>query len=212
MNKTERDAKIKAAVEDYHAVDPELRHLIVGSDDEFAASVASTLPLDKFEVPAPPRHMTRAAENELEAKFLVTSILGEEAFADPVANCSEETKARFRSAGAGISPLQKLIDESVTKVLEAARNGHPRPTDVLRPFAKTAPAAELRAAGDRNRKTTSTIDRAFAARLVEQVETLIDVYQENVNPTLTSFLVAAAAGDEAGMRSGVREVIAAEAE
>jgi hypothetical protein len=202
MNKTERAAKIKAAVEDFHSVDPELRHLIAGSSDEVAATVSSTLPLEKLEITAPPRSMTRQEENEFEGTMLAKSILGDEGLQSVAV--TEEMRERFRNGGA-VSPIQRLIDDAIEKVLDAASAGHPRPTDVLRPFAK--------AAADETPARTAALVASLAEdegmhRLAERVEQQAELLLE-ANPALVTFIAAAALGDEVKMREVVREVIAA---
>jgi hypothetical protein len=132
-------AKVAKALADYHALDPELKEMVSGGEDEIiqATIAAHTIKAVPF---TEPRAATRQEQEQLDREMFAKECLGDDAFADRPRGVTEQQMAAFRNgANRPMSPLQQIIDREVEKLLKAAQSGRPYRADVPdRPLAKRA--------------------------------------------------------------------------
>lgn len=193
-------AAITKALVEYHALDPELKEMVSGGEDEIiqATIAAHTIKAVPF---TEPRAATRAEEEKLDRDIFIKSVLGDDAFAERPANITESQMAAFRAGGNKlVSPLQQIIDREVEKVL-AARG-------VNVPFAKSAnepatPSAE---------KSVASMDPKVAERLVDAASHHVLVNGKEANLPLVNFILGAAIEDRGRMREAAHAIAAADLE
>jgi hypothetical protein len=197
------DPRITKAFEEHADLDPQLAETVLGSNNEYVGLVRASIDAEpKASEPIPePQPLTKAESDALDSEIVFQTLFGDRAEEEqtlPGYQPPDPVAELYKSFG--ITPpskpntLEELVEEvareAVAKVLRAAKDGHPRPIEVL----ETA------------RRVTSrvrSVDNAFMRKLAEAAEA------EDVDPLAAGFVKAFVAGDEKRMREVVAEVEAA---
>ncbi len=123
-----RSDEIKKAMDGFHSVDPLLQELLFDSDDDVAAAVSSTLPMDEIEIILPTAPVSKAAKDELDHELLVMEMFGGDGKVETVPlGMTAEEFAKIR--GERPPTLTEMIDNAIRKAVSAARGEPPEPLE-----------------------------------------------------------------------------------
>lgn len=180
------EPRIKATLDAFESVDPQLRHLIAGSDSEIADLPSASLTPETIEMPNV-HSLTTGEHTVLDAEILAATMGLSEIDAPP------DPPNWLRARG--------ICSESVASNGEIAE----RVLAIAKTTTHDPAAATLLAKRVQPNRASSELAGKFVRSLVAHAK------ETDPDSTLTAFLKSFAAGDRAGMRAAVRAVLVAEA-
>jgi hypothetical protein len=183
-----RDPRIKAQLEVFDGLDPQLLYLVCNGDSELVDLANASVSTTELEMPDPALGPTPTAAERQE---LETQVLLERMGLGEISTPPDPVKW-LRARGTFSNPVPS-VDEIADNVLAIARMAvdDPDAAKVLAKYSRTEPAgADL---GDE-------FVRTLAARALEF----------EPDPGLAEFLSGYAIGDERSMREAIRRVVVAE--